>query len=116
MKLLGRIAKHAAPVFGLLSALSERDGAVASELYSRATGEIIAALDSDDLHALLIELAEMCTIEREPLIVDGNVSDLGEVIETALWAAECQLGPFLRGGALQRAGSRFIGMVTGAVV
>ncbi len=105
-KLMFRLLKIGAPAIALLAAIAERDGAEDVSVLASASG-MIASFDGDGAIKLLSDLARTCMVDGEPVVVDGNLQDMGELLEVAAWAADIQFGPFLRGGALARAGSRF---------
>lgn len=105
-RLMGRTLKIGGPVIGLLAAISESDGGQDVSVLAGAT-DMLATFDVESAIKLLSDLAKTCMVDGAPVVVDANVQDMGELIEVAAWAADIQFGPFLRGGALARAGSRF---------
>jgi hypothetical protein len=105
LALFGRVAKAAGPFFSVFAAMAAEDGSAAMK---SAMDEAFGSIAEPAFQATVIDLAELCTVNGEPVIADANVSDLGELVEVAFWAVEVQFGPFLRGGALKRVGDRFI--------
>ncbi|TQI72907.1 hypothetical protein FHT98_0627 [Bosea sp. AK1] len=115
LALAGRFMKFVAPVIPMLGVIAEEEGEslslkgvqVDAEFWDKLSGTIIA-YDFGATIALASDLARTCRVDNEPVVVDANLQDPGELIEVASWAATVQFESFFRGGALGRAGARIM--------
>jgi hypothetical protein len=103
-----RFAKIVAPVLPLLDAraLENLDAG-----FLATVSDAVIAFDAPAAIALMGDLAEMCQVDGQPVVVDGNLQDAGELMEVALWCAGEQLRPFTHGGGIGRAFSRLTGIL-----
>jgi hypothetical protein len=105
-----RFARIVAPVLPLLDAkaLETLDSG-----FLATVADSVIAFDGQAAIALMTDLAEMCHVDGQPVVVDANVQDAGELMEVALWCAGEQLRPFTHGGGIGRAFNRLTGILAG---
>ena len=112
LALSGRFLRLIAPVLPLLGAATAEGGKVdmgnLQDDFLSGLASAVLAYDFAAAIKLATELASTCMVDNEQVFVDGNLQDAGELLEVAMWAASVQFGPFMRGGALGRAGAHLM--------